>query len=745
MVKRKPMTAADFNYSICGPTEITIMNTLYRHRPGMGVNTTKALPLCIGTPIPNTNVYILDEQQRPAPIGTVGTMWVGGLGVSRGYLNLPVLSKTRYLPDKFTGDGRPMFNTGDLCRWCEDGTIEHHGRADNQIKFKGFRVELDGVSAAVESYPTVTKACTLFVEDQLRAYYSSEKEVDTTTLREHVGRYIPYYAVPSIYVHMQSLTLTPNGKIDKRALLESSTKPTPTTAPLSPPKDARCDSLTKDEPSTNDPEKTLALSIPPRAFMVNQIDLDKDLEKGLYTPNVTITEVHDNPDTPNTAVSVFKDYVLPKKNGTQGGRWLRHRFFSLYRRFFSVILLANTAMLLYVGYRSWKFGTKLSDLATATSVNLLVSVLMRQDHVINLLFALVTSVPSWTPFCIRRNLAKVYHIGGIHSGAAVAAVLWFFFFAILALRDYIVVSAVSHVSISALVCTYTIVLLFLGILAMAHPKVRAKYHNQFENSHRLLGWTSLALLWAQTVLVADSMRGKLPLGHALLHNPSMWMLAVATASIIYPWLLLRKVKVRSEPLSSRAIRLHFDYCETYPGTAVRISHSPLKEWHAFATIAKPGVRGFSLLVSKAGDWTADTIERMPTHAWKKGVPACGVLAIAPLFKKIVLVATGSGIGPCLPVIMANKVPCRVLWSTPHPEATYGQEIIDAVMACDPEALIINTKAQKERPNLAALAYQLYRESGAEAVAIISNASVTEKFVYDLESRGIPAYGAIFDS
>ena len=121
-----------------------------------------------------------------------------------------------------------------------------------------------------------------------------------------------------------------------------------------------------------------------------------------------------------------------------------------------------------------------------------------------------------------------------------------------------------------------------------------------------------------------------------------------------------------------------------------------------------------------------------------------MLRIATLFKSVVLVATGSGIGPCLAVILAQKVPCRILWTAPNPEETFGQEIVDSVKATDSHAVIWNTRKQG-KPNMSLLAYQLWKESGAEAVCVISNKKFTTKIVYDMESRGIPAYGAIFDS
>ena len=175
-----------------------------------------------------------------------------------------------------------------------------------------------------------------------------------------------------------------------------------------------------------------------------------------------------------------------------------------------------------------------------------------------------------------------------------------------------------------------------------------------------------------------------------------------------------------------------------------LAERPLRDWHGFATITNADGRGFSLVVSNAGDFTKRTINRAPTHIWVRGIPTCGVLRIAPLFRSVVLVATGSGIGPCLAVILAKKVPCRILWTAPNHEQTFGKDLVDSVLQTDPHAVIHNTRTMG-KPDMPRMAWKLYKESGAEAVCVISNKVFTQRIVYAMESRGVPAYGAIFDS
>lgn len=196
-------------YNSCGPTEITIVNTMHKHVP----NT----PLSIGKPTPNNTVYILDEYLRPVPFGVPGVMWAGGKGVSKGYLGLDELTAKRFLPDPYVSDGGQMYNTGDIGKWREDGSLDHLGRVDDQVKIKGFRVELDGVSAAMQSCPEVTGACALLVGDDLVGFYTPS-EVAMDGVRDAVTRILPWYSVPTKFISIASLPLTKNGKTDKGEL-----------------------------------------------------------------------------------------------------------------------------------------------------------------------------------------------------------------------------------------------------------------------------------------------------------------------------------------------------------------------------------------------------------------------------------------------------------------------------------------------------------------------------------------------
>jgi amino acid adenylation domain-containing protein len=201
-----------FNNS-CGPTEVTIINTLQRYYPWTD-------QLTIGKPTPNNTVYILDQDLNPCPIGEVGEMWAGGDCVSAGYLKNDQLNSDRYADDPFLGGGRKMFRTRDLGRWTATGELEHFGRTDDQVKVRGFRVELDSVSRALESVPTCEQAVTLKFDNSNLVAFVSPETVDLEKARQAVAKDLPYYYVPSFIIPLDALPKTPRGKLDKRKLMQ---------------------------------------------------------------------------------------------------------------------------------------------------------------------------------------------------------------------------------------------------------------------------------------------------------------------------------------------------------------------------------------------------------------------------------------------------------------------------------------------------------------------------------------------
>lgn len=199
-------------FNCCGPTETTIVNTMRRHDPADPL-------LTIGRPTPNNMVYVLDADRRPLPIGEVGEMWAGGACVSAGYLGNEELNAERYAPDPFLGAGHRMFRTRDLGRWTPGGELEHLGRTDDQVKVRGFRVELDSVSSVLESVDGCRRAVTLKRDARHLVSFVCPADIDPDTARRAVADALPYYCVPSEVLPLAFLPETDRGKIDKQALL----------------------------------------------------------------------------------------------------------------------------------------------------------------------------------------------------------------------------------------------------------------------------------------------------------------------------------------------------------------------------------------------------------------------------------------------------------------------------------------------------------------------------------------------
>lgn len=437
------------------------------------------------------------------------------------------------------------------------------------------------------------------------------------------------------------------------------------------------------------------------------------------------------------------EFALPEK-GPRAKRAASLPFFSTHRRLMLTVVLANFGLLaLALALRWWD---NLPALGYLVIGNITVSILIRQQRVVNLLFQLATCTRTRLPLPARWMLAKIYHFGGLHSGCSVSATIWLLLFTISA--TYLRVSgSPKGPSVALLAVTYVILALLVAVIVLALPALRSKLHNSFEISHRFLGWSVLALVWAHTVLLINDYRpGNQSLGAAFLQSVSPYLLAVITLSVASPWLYLRKVPVKISKPSDHAIIVSFGEGAraAFPGSSSSISVNPLFEWHSFANIPAPAKEGFRLVLSRAGDWTSSVIDEPPTHFWVKGIATAGVANIEVLFRKVVYVCTGSGIGPVLPHLLAKQVPSRLFWSTRTPKATFGDELVDEILEASPDAVIHDTTLHG-KPDMIAAAYGVVKECGAEAVIVISNQKLTRKIVYGMEARGIPAFGPIWDS
>ena len=211
-------------FNAYGPTEASVCATVAKC-------TDADQKISIGRPIANAQIYILDSHLQPVPVGVPGELHIGGAGLARGYFNRPELTQEKFIPNPF--DNSKLYKTGDLARYLPDGNIEYLGRIDNQVKVRGFRIELGEIEAVLSQHEDVQISCVIVREDtpgetctersrskQLVAYIVPQKDVTLTTseLRQFIGNKLPSYMIPQAFVILESLPITPNGKIDRRAL-----------------------------------------------------------------------------------------------------------------------------------------------------------------------------------------------------------------------------------------------------------------------------------------------------------------------------------------------------------------------------------------------------------------------------------------------------------------------------------------------------------------------------------------------
>lgn len=206
-------------WNVYGPTETTIWSTVHRV-------TAPEVPIPIGKPLANTTVYVLDHALQPVPVGVTGELYIGGDGVARGYHCRPELTAERFVANPFDPSRRTrLYKTGDLSRWRPDGVLECLGRSDFQVKIRGYRIELGEIEAVLARHPQVKQAVAnvqggVGEEKTLVAYLSSQDgaPLEAAGLRDFAARHLPDYMVPALYATVPRFPMTPNGKVDRKAL-----------------------------------------------------------------------------------------------------------------------------------------------------------------------------------------------------------------------------------------------------------------------------------------------------------------------------------------------------------------------------------------------------------------------------------------------------------------------------------------------------------------------------------------------
>ncbi|MFV6028666.1 amino acid adenylation domain-containing protein [Streptomyces sp. NPDC056264] len=228
--------------NLYGPTEAAVDVTAASCHP----DTSTGVSASIGSPVWNTRVHVLDAHLRPVPVGVPGELYLAGIQLARGYLSRPDLTAERFLADPHGPAGTRMYRTGDLVVRRDNGTLDYLGRADDQVKLRGFRIELGEIDTVLTAAPGITRAVTVIREDRpgsrrLVAYAVQEagSTFDPEALRAHAAAQLPEYMVPSVFLEIPTIPLSPNGKLDRRALPAPPeprvTAPSPVAAPVAGP------------------------------------------------------------------------------------------------------------------------------------------------------------------------------------------------------------------------------------------------------------------------------------------------------------------------------------------------------------------------------------------------------------------------------------------------------------------------------------------------------------------------------
>ncbi|MFF1647619.1 amino acid adenylation domain-containing protein [Streptomyces sp. NPDC058240] len=201
-------------FNAYGPTEVTINSTTWHYDPD------DAGPLPIGRPDPNVRAYVLDGGLQPVGVGVTGELYLGGPSLARGYLGRPALTAAAFVADPFGPPGERMYRTGDLVRWRPDGQLVFLGRADHQVKVRGFRVELGEIESALTSHPDVRACAVIMREGRLVGYVipTDDADLDTARVRAYLAEELPDHMVPTVLVPIDRLPLSPSGKLDSAAL-----------------------------------------------------------------------------------------------------------------------------------------------------------------------------------------------------------------------------------------------------------------------------------------------------------------------------------------------------------------------------------------------------------------------------------------------------------------------------------------------------------------------------------------------
>uniref|UniRef100_A0A8R7UK04 Uncharacterized protein n=2 Tax=Triticum urartu TaxID=4572 RepID=A0A8R7UK04_TRIUA len=379
--------------------------------------------------------------------------------------------------------------------------------------------------------------------------------------------------------------------------------------------------------------------------------------------------------------------------------------------------------------------------------NILALTLCRSEAVLRAVFWLAVALLGrpWVPVAVKAGVTAVLQsLGGVHSGCGVSSLAWLLYALLQALQ-------LRHVTPPEILAVAWAI---LGLVALsclaAFPLVRHLHHNVFERTHRFAGWSALALLWAFVVLTAGYDPATRSYGRltaaALAKRLELWLAAATTFFTLLPWFAVRRVPVTVTAPSTHASIITFQG-GVKAGLLGRISRSPLSEWHAFGIISDDGDT-HAMLAGAVGDFTRGIVSDPPSHLWVRTLHFAGLPYLISMYRRVTMVATGSGICVFLSFLMQPSwAEVSLVWVAKGIDANYG-EGMSAMVASNEKLggrVIVHDTMTMGRPDVTELAVSAARRWNAEAVVVTSNPEGSRDVVTGCKKAGIPAFGPIWDS
>ncbi|KAH7908903.1 hypothetical protein BJ138DRAFT_302359 [Hygrophoropsis aurantiaca] len=479
-----------------------------------------------------------------------------------------------------------------------------------------------------------------------------------------------------------------------------------------------------------------------KSFSPSISSLSASAEKGIP---VSSRDVLPTPPTSTATIRARDRRAEPAPTTFQRAReWI-----SLYRIFFTVILTVNTVGAGFTLARKWTDGEEYA--ATFALCNIMAGILARNEVFLRALYTVLLFLfKRWPPYIFRSAIANfLLHFGGLHSGFAASGTLWLIVATIQFFRQ-------GPTEINPVILAFCILasVLLLTVCASAYPALRNSHHNVFENTHRLVGWFGLAVLWV-LVCIADSWDASLQrfVGTMLISRPDIYLAIALTVCIALPWTTLRKVEVEARVLSSSVVHLRFK-AGYRPGLFGRVSRHPLRENHAFGIAStSPSSGEHSMYIVGQGDFTRGLIADPPTYLWTRSFKFVGLPYMASFYRSGVYVVTGSAIGVALSVFLQLDPGSKwhLLWICGNVHETYGSTAIkDLKASFDDETTYNETVTiwdtrKQGRPDLIELVSAQVEHQQAEVVFVTSNPKGTADTIRACAKRGIPCLGPVWDS